>query len=171
MSVTLTTARLVLRHPRMGDLPECAAFWASDRSHMMGGPWTPEVTERNLQEVIDLWDQNGFGLFAVTLQGIDRAVGLIGPWQPDGYPEAEIGWSLWDVAQEGQGLAFEAVTAARDWYFATTGRTTALSYTHVDNARSHRLCERLGAVHDPDAPSPSPPPERIYRHFAGGVRA
>ncbi len=167
--VTLTTQRLVLRRPSMGDLPECAAFWASARSHMMGGPWTPEVTAANLAEVIGLWDKCGFSLFTVTLKGSDRAAGLVGPWQPEGFPEAELGWSLWDQALEGTGLAFEAASAARDWFFATTGRVTLLSYTHPDNHRSHRLCERLGAVHDPDAPSPSPPPERIYRHFAKGA--
>ena len=166
MSVTLTTDRLILRRPVPGDLDACAAFWASPRCHMMGGPWTREVTKVNLDEVIGLWDRTGFGLFSVTLKGSDHAIGLMGPWQPEGYPEAELGWSLWNEALEGRGLAFEAVTAARDWFFATTGRVTALSYTHVDNHRSHRLCERLGAVHDPDAPSPSPPPERIYRHFA-----
>jgi RimJ/RimL family protein N-acetyltransferase len=165
----LTTERLILRQPRMGDLPECVAFWSSDRCHMMGGPWTAEVTATNLQEVIDLWALNGFGLFIVTLKGSDRAVGLIGPWQPEDYPEPELGWSLWDAALEGRGLALEAAVAARDWFFATTGRVTAVSYTHVDNHRSHRLCERMGAVWDPLAPSPSPPPERIYRHFAKGV--
>jgi len=165
----LTTQRLILRKPRMGDLAECVAFWSSGRSHMMGGPWTPEVTQVNLQQVIDLWPHNGFGLFSVTLQGSDRAVGLIGPWQPEGYPEPELGWSLWNAALEGQGLALEAATAARDWFFATTGRATAVSYTHVDNHRSHRLCERMGAVWDPQAASPSPPPERIYRHFPKGV--
>ena len=163
----LTTERLILRQPRMSDLPECVAFWSSDRSHMMGGPWTAEVTATNLQEVIDLWALNGFGLFIVTLKGSDRAVGLIGPWQPADYPEPELGWSLWDAGLEGKGLALEAAVAARDWFFETTEYTTAVSYTHPDNHRSHRLCERLGAVHDPDALQLDPP-ERVYRHFAKG---
>ncbi len=166
--VRLETARLVLRKPSMADLPDCVAFWSSPRCHMMGGPWTPEVTEANLRDVIDQWDWRGFGLFAVTLKGSDRAVGLIGTWQPADYPEPEIGWSLWDAGLEGQGLALEAASAARDWFFAHTGQTTAVSYTNPANARSHRLCERLGAVHDPEAFSPAPP-ERIYRHFARGA--
>lgn len=162
--VVLETARLVLRRPSMRDLEACAAFWASDRSHLMGGPWTPETTEKNLAEVIDLWQARGFGLFVVTLKGSDKAVGLIGPWQPMDYPEPEIGWSLWDKALEGQGLAFEAALAARDWFFATSGHKTAVSYTNPNNARSHRLCERLGAAHDPMAVQ-LVPPEKAYRHF------
>jgi RimJ/RimL family protein N-acetyltransferase len=166
----LETKRLVLRKPHMGDLSECVAFWSSPRSHMMGGPWTAEVTATNLQEVIDLWDLRGFGLFVVTLKGSDKAVGLMGAWQPADYPEPEIGWSLWDISLEGKGLAFEAVAVARDWFFATSGQITAVSYTHPDNMRSHRLCERLGAVYDPDTVQIDPP-ERIYRHSAGGARA
>ena len=126
MTVTLTTERLVLRHPTLGDLPECVAFWSSE--------------------------------------GSDRAVGFVGPWQPVNYPEPEIGWNLWEEALEGMGLAFEAATAARDWFFATSGHSTAVSYTHPDNHRSHRLCARPGAVHDPETPQLDPP-ERIYRHF------
>ena len=163
--VRLVTDRLVLRRPTMGDLPESVAFWSSDRCRMMGGPTTPEETAKSLQKVIDLWDLRGFGLFALTLKGSDRAVGFAGPWQPVGYPEPEIGWNLWDAELEGKGLAFEAASAARDWFFATSGHTTAVSYTHPDNVRSHRLCERLGAVDDPDT-AQLDPPERIYRHHA-----
>lgn len=168
--VRLETERLILRKPRMSDLPESVAFWSSDRCRMMGGPIAPEETAKSLQKVIDLWDLRGFGLFALTLKGSDRAVGFAGPWQPVNYPEPEIGWNLWEVDLEGKGLAFEAASAARDWFFANTSHRTAVSYTHPDNTRSHRLCERLGAVHDPDALQLDPP-ERIYRHFAGAVRA
>ena len=166
MSVVLTTERLILRQPRKSDLPECVAFWSSPRCAMMGGPMTPEETAESLEKVINLWDLRGFGLFAVTLKGSDRAVGFAGPWQPVNYPEPEIGWNLWDAALESKGLAYEAASAARDWFFATSGHRTAVSYTDPDNHRSHRLCERLGAVHDPDTP-PLDPPEQIYRHFAG----
>ena len=169
MSVTLTTDRLILRQPALRDLPACAAFWASERSHMMGGPWTANETRIELADLFAQWDTHGFSLFTVTLKGADDAIGLIGPFYPDGHPEVELAWSLWDAALEGKGLALEAAMAARDWFFATSGHRTAVSYTHVDNHRSHRLCERMGAVVDPDARSSSPPPERIYRHNATGV--
>ena len=169
MSVILTTDRLILRQPALRDLPACAAFWASERSHMMGGPWTANETRIAFADLFAQWDAHGFSLFTVTLKGADDAIGLIGPFYPDGHPEVELAWSLWETSLEGQGLAFEAAMAARDWFFATSGHRTAVSYTHVDNHRSHRLCERMGAVVDPDARSSSPPPERIYRHNATGV--
>jgi chorismate mutase len=166
MTITLTTPRLILRLPKASDLPACVAFWSSERSHMMGGPWTPEKTKAEMDDLSAQWNKHGFCPFIVTLKGSDDPVGLIGPFFPDDYFEPELGWSLWDAALEGQGLALEAATAARDWFFANTTYKTAVSYTHPANHRSHRLCEKLGAVLDPDARSPYPPPEVIYRHHA-----
>jgi RimJ/RimL family protein N-acetyltransferase len=166
----LTTARLVLRRPGWRDLAAGARFWASDRSHLMGGPWTFEETRSEMQGLFDQWDRHGFSLFIVTLHGSDEGIGGIGPFFPDTHPEPELGWSLWDPAHEGQGLAFEAAVAARDWFFATTPYRTAVSYTDPQNHRSHRLCERMGAVVDPHAAHPDgDEPTQSYRHHAGAA--
>ena len=169
MRVILTTERLELRQLAPQDLPASATFWASERSRIMGGPWTAEEHLREVEEVLGQWVRHGFGLFAVTLQGSDQAIGGIGPFYPETHPEPELGWSLWDASLEGKGIAFEAATAARDWFFATTDCPSAVSYTHPDNARSHRLCERMGAVVDGLAACPYPPPVRIYRHHRSRV--
>ena len=166
MSVILTTERLVLRQPADRNLPACAAFWATGRSHMMGGPWTPEQTRVEFGDLFAQWNNHGFSLFTVTLKGADDAIGLIGPFYPHDDPEVELGWSLWDGALKGKGLAYEAAATARDWFFAATPYRTAVSYTDPDNTRSHRLCERLGGVVDDAAACPYPPPVRNYRHHA-----
>lgn len=171
MSVTLTTGRLILRQPAERDVPACAAFWAPDRSHMMGGPWTEAEHRREFDDLYAQWDKHGFSLFIVTLTGSDTAIGLIGPFYPDTHPEPELGWSLWDLALEGRGFAFEAACAARDWFFANTTHRTAVSYTSPENHRSHRLCERMGAVLAAAAACPYPPPNRIYRHITAGGSA
>lgn len=167
----ITTARLTLRKPIAADLAAAAAFWASDRSHLMGGPWTPAQTAIEMDDLHAQWDKHGFSLFTVVLNATGDAIGGIGPFFPDGYPEPELGWSLWDARYEGQGLAFEAAMAARDWFFATTSFQTAVSFTDPANARSHRLCERMGAVIDDLAACPFPPPVSIYRHIAAGSKA
>lgn len=165
----LTTDRLVLRAPRAGDFAAFAAFWTSDRTRFMGGPWTRNDAEAEFPDLSLQWDRNGFSLFAVTRRGDDRAIGLAGPFYPDGHPEPELAWNLWSAGDERQGLATEAALAARDWFFATTPYRTAVSYTHPDNTPSHRLAERLGATVDPDAPCPYAPPVRVYRHMARGA--
>lgn len=160
----LVTARLRLRKPVMADVATSYPFWSSPRSHLMGGPWTLEVLTAETKGLLDQWAKHGFSLFTVTKHGSDTGIGGIGPFYPDSHPEPELGWSLWHAGDEGQGLAHEAAAAARDWFFATSGHDTAVSYTHPENTRSHRLSKRMGATVDPDAACPYPPPVRIYRH-------
>ncbi len=166
----LVTARLRLRMPTLADIPASFRFWSSDRSHQMGGPWTMETLVAGTEGLVAQWQKHGFSLFTVTRAGSDDGIGGIGPFFPDTHPEPELGWSLWDAADEGQGLAHEAAAAARDWFFATSGYKTAVSHTDPDNHRSHRLCERLGAVIDPAAPHPyGNEPTLTFRHHAGGA--
>ena len=166
----LETARLRLRLPQMADLPASTAFWASERSHLMGGPWTAEETAAEFQGLLDQWAKHGFSLFTVTRKGSDDGIGGIGPFYPDTHPEPELGWSLWSAADEGQWLAYEAAVAARDWFFATSGHRTAVSHTDPVNHRSHRLLSRMGAVVDASAKHPyGDEPTLTFRHYAGGA--
>lgn len=164
----LTTARLTLRKPTPADHAGLTAFFMSERARFMGGPLPEEEATAELPAVLDQWNANGFGMFAVCHAGAETAIGLAGPWFPTTHPEPELGWNLWSGHHEGQGLAREAVIAARDWFFANTSYKTAVSYTHPENARSHKLAEAVGATLDPNAACPYPPPVRIYRHHAGG---
>ena len=166
----LETARLRLRLPHVGDLPASTAFWASERAHLMGGPWTAEETAAEFQGLLDQWAKHGFSLFTVTRKGSDDGIGGIGPFYPDSHPEPELGWSLWNAADEGQGLAYEAAMAARDWFFATSSHRTAVSHTDPVNHRSHRLLSRMGAVVDASAKHPSgDEPTLTFRHYAAGA--
>jgi RimJ/RimL family protein N-acetyltransferase len=160
----LATERLRLRSPQPTDLPGFTAFWTSPRTAFMGGPWSADDAAADFPDLARQWAQHGFSLFAITRAGDDHAIGLAGPFFPEGHPEPELAWNLWNVADEGQGLATEASMATRDWFFATSGHKTAVSYTHPANTASHRLAERLAATLDPDAACPYPPPVRIYRH-------
>ncbi len=90
------------------------------------------------------------------------AIGMVGCWYPDQWPEKEIGWLLWD-GFEGQGLAVEAAIAARTQCYGPFGWTTAVSYIHTDNARSIALADRLGCTHDASAVHPNPD-ALVFRH-------
>ncbi len=161
---TLETERLILRGPRMEDVPFWTAFTMTERSQYVRAP---EMTEglawRAFAHVAGMWALRGFGSFVISLKGNDAPLGMAGPWYPVGWPEQEIGWSLWHQDAEGKGYAYEAALAARSYAYDILGWDTAVSYIARGNARSIALAERLGATLDAAATGPSRD-ELVYRH-------
>ncbi|KPN64419.1 Protein N-acetyltransferase, RimJ/RimL family [Aliiroseovarius crassostreae] len=152
MNVTIETPRLVLRQPEMGDWEAFAAFLGSDRASFIGGPYSDRNAWRAFGHMAGHWALLGFGLFVGVEKSSGKPVLSAGPWKPVGWPEAEIGWSVWDPSIEGKGLAFEAALATRGWAYETLGWDTCVSYIDEDNLRSVALAKRLGCEIDPDAP-------------------
>ena len=169
MSIVLETERLFLRHPEPGDAEGFIAFAATERAAYVGGPKTRDEAWRAFAAVLGHWQMRGFGLFAVTYKNSDEPLGLIGNWYPEGWPEREVGWTLWDTAAEGQNIAHEAATAVLAHTFDTLGWTTAVSYIDHPNARSIALATRLGATPDADAQTPRDSGCLVYRHAALGT--
>ncbi len=161
----LHSSRLSLRAPVASDWPAWRDFSATDRARFVGGPVDPEKSWRAFGHFIGHWVLRGFGSFVVTLRDDAAPIGAVGPWCPEGWPECEIGWTMWDPAAEGRGYAFEAATTARAHAFVDLGWATAVSYIDPDNARSIALAERLGAVRD-DAAERQDPRDLVYRHPA-----
>lgn len=147
MIPTLTTKRLVLRAPRLDDLGAYAAFCASPRSALLGGPFPRDKSFTRLSAVIGHWTLRGFGRFMVADQATDAPLGVVGPFFPEGWPEPEIAWSVFDQA-EGRGIAHEAAQACLTYAYDTLGWATAVSLIAPDNARSAALARRLGATQD-----------------------
>lgn len=142
----LTTERLVLRAPVLADFEGFAAYQASERSRFTGGPLTRELAWRAFGHLVGHWVLRGFGPFVVTAGG--RALGAVGPFHPEGWPEPEIAWTMWDAGAEGRGHAQEAAQAARAFAYRDLGWTTAISMIDPDNARSIALARRMGCVPD-----------------------
>jgi RimJ/RimL family protein N-acetyltransferase len=71
-------------------------------------------------------------------------IGRIGPWQPEGWPGAEVGWGLLPSAW-GQGYAVEAATASIDWAFDHLGWSEVIHTIAQDNAASKAVAARLGS--------------------------
>jgi RimJ/RimL family protein N-acetyltransferase len=161
----LTTERLVLRAPRQGDFEPWAEMAASDRARFIGGPLDRTLAWRALGHLTGHWIHRGFGMFVFAAKTApDVPLGMAGPWFPEGWPEHEIGWTLWAAGAEGRGYAFEAATAARAHAFRDLGWRTAVSYIAPENARSIALALRLGAVRDETAAHPGTEPCLVYRH-------
>ncbi|MEM6972106.1 MAG: GNAT family N-acetyltransferase [Pseudomonadota bacterium] len=160
----IETERLILRAPVAGDWPFWASFFTSDRARFIGGEDNREKAWRAFGHVIGHWVLRGCGNFIITLKTDSRPVGEAGPWYPDGWPEREIGWSLWDPAIEGTGIAAEAAIATRAHAYTALGWPSAVSYVAHGNDRSARLAERLGCTLDPAAATPRGEPCHVWRH-------
>jgi RimJ/RimL family protein N-acetyltransferase len=161
---TITTDRLVLRAPELGDWEAFDAFMRSDRSVHVGGPRDDTWENwRSFNNIAGHWMLKGWGVFVVTDKATGTPMGMAGPWQPPTWPEPEIAWTLWDDATEGKGIAREAALAARTWAQAEMPDARFVSYIDPANARSAALAERLGAVLDPDA-TPLDEGDLVYRH-------
>lgn len=164
----LETARLVLRAPRPGDWPAYRDFALTDRARFVRPPeFDRERAWRMFAAMIGHWVLRGWGSFVFTRKGEDHPLGMVGPWFPEGWPEREILWMLWDDTATGKGFVTEAASATLDHAFGALNWDTAVSYIDPENAASMRVAERLGAVHDPDAPTSrlvESPTLLTYRH-------
>lgn len=139
----IETDRLSLRAATMTDFPAWVRLLVPDALGHMGGPHTDEDAWEAFCVYVAGWALHGHGLWTVTDKA-DVVVGFVLVGLEWGDAEPELGWMFLPEAR-GQGLATEAVRAARDWAFGDGGFTTLVSYVHPDNAGSIALANRLEA--------------------------
>jgi RimJ/RimL family protein N-acetyltransferase len=146
---TLRTERLVLRAFRASDIDAWAAMEANPevRRYRGNNPRTRNEAWTAMATNLGQWALLGYGVFALERVCDGAFIGSCGVNHPEDWPEAELAYAL---AQEhwGQGLAAEAVAAAREWAFASHGFSRLASFILPDNSRSIRVAEKLGATRE-----------------------
>jgi ribosomal-protein-alanine N-acetyltransferase len=149
----MRTARLVLRAWRDDDRAPFAALNA-DPEVMAHFPSTLSraASDRLVDAIVEAWQTNDIGLWAVEVADADRFVGFVGLSRPSFEahftPAVEVGWRLAREAW-GHGYATEAARAAVAFGFDRVGLHEIVSFTVPGNERSRRVMERLGMAHDP----------------------
>jgi RimJ/RimL family protein N-acetyltransferase len=143
----LETERLILRGFQPGDFEPFADFYASEASHFVGGPQERPLAWRRVASYAGGWALCGFGKFLVQEKASGRAVGIVGPWYPDGWPEPEIGWTILPEFQR-RGYAMEAALCSLNYAYDKLGWATAMSAIFPGNEPSIKMAERLGAKRD-----------------------
>jgi RimJ/RimL family protein N-acetyltransferase len=154
----IETERLILREFRAGDLDAHAATLGDEEvmRHIGGKPFNREDSWRRLLSGGGMWSLIGMGPWAVEQKGDGQMIGHCGFFQfertmtPSILGEPEMGW-IFDRSVHGQGIAFEACSAALEW---ADGAIEAQSYPAIidlDNVPSIKLAERLGFVRLGDA--------------------
>jgi len=154
----ISTARLTLHPPVETNWPGYRGFLMGPRARFFGAPKNEACAREIFEAQRDHWNK-GFGPFVVHLRAPVRPVGVVGVGQPEGIPEPELAWSIWEDADEGKGFAFEAAIAAREAYFTVRPTDRLVSYIDPENTRSVALAQRLGCAADQTTPAP----------FEGGV--
>jgi RimJ/RimL family protein N-acetyltransferase len=158
----LDTPRLTLRAPKMADLATLTAFYATTRSHMVGGPHDATGAFNKIAARIGHWALRGYGLWHVDARDNGDFLGWVGVMNPTGWHEPELGWTLFAHA-EGKGFAYEAASAARAFAARHLKLDRPISYIRADNDRSLALAKRLGASFETEGTVMNTPCQ-IWRH-------
>lgn len=164
---TLTTERLTLRMPKLADFEYWADFFASDRSAYEGGPHNRIDAWHVWAADVALWHLKGFGGFGMESRETGAYLGEVGIYQPEGFPEPELGWFVVPEA-EGKGYAAEAAKAVMAWARKTYGWDRIVNIIDPGNDRSIALGLRLGGVIDPDIAG-TDPGDVVIRHDLRGL--
>ena len=155
----LETERLLLRLPRIEDFERFAEMFADESSHHIGGPLHRHEAWRRFLQMPGAWVLQGYAMFSVVEKATGNWVGHAGPWQPDGWPGTEVGYTFHPDAR-GKGYATEACTAAMDYAFEVLGWTDVIHSIAPTNAASQAVAMRLGSRNR--GPGKLPPPLDVH---------
>lgn len=147
----VATERLILRRWCDEDAPALAAINADAevmRYIGSGRPLGRALSDELLARFEREWEERGFGLWVVEeVDAPGRLLGFCGltvpMFLPEVLPAVEVGWRLARDAW-GRGIATEAARAAVAYGFGELGMREIIAIVHPDNARSLRVCEKLG---------------------------
>lgn len=141
----LTTERLLLRMLEEADFEEYAAIHTdaevtrfTTRTHL-----DRMETWRHLAMIVGHWHLRGFGMWGVFERGSGALVGRVGFYQPDGWPDFELGWTMGRLSW-GKGYAPEAARACLDYAFEVMKRDHVISLIDPANVSSIRVAEKIG---------------------------
>lgn len=144
-ALRLETDRLILRPPQLEDFERWAEFAADpEAQRFLGGVQPRSVAWRSMMTMAGAWSLTGFAMFSVIEKASGRWIGRLGPWQPEGWPGTEVGWSLHPDAW-GRGYASEGAAAAIDYAFEVLGWSDVIHCIDPQNRSSQRVAERLGS--------------------------
>ena len=148
---TLTTERLTLRPFVDEDLDAWAAIVGDpETARHIGGVRSRAQAWERLAMYHGHWVLRGYGQWAVVVRDSGRLIGRAGLWNPEGWPELEVGWTL-ARSEWGRGYATEAGRAAIEWGRSVLGLTRIASVISPGNERSIAVAERLGMSFDRNA--------------------
>jgi RimJ/RimL family protein N-acetyltransferase len=152
-STMLTTERLELRPPQVGDLAGLIELVAHEDTRRFLGPTLPDAksqAERLLRNA-GSWALYGYGTFMVRRRGEEQLIGSCGifhSWRGFGQGMDDVAEAGWIIHRDawGHGVAGEAMRAVIDWFDNAHGPRRIACMIEEGNAASERVAAGLGFV-------------------------
>jgi RimJ/RimL family protein N-acetyltransferase len=143
----MDTDRLTLRLWQPEDFEDFAAMSAEPEVMKFialdGKPAPRFLAWQGFCALVGHWELRGFGMFVVIERATGEFVGRVGPWDPEGWPGFEVGWTIrkkfW-----GRGYATEAAHRCIEYVFTDLDRPHLISLIDAANIASIRVAERVG---------------------------
>jgi RimJ/RimL family protein N-acetyltransferase len=145
----LRTRRLLLREYRESDFDAFAAHCADPEAMALWGVLDRRSARRTFAGNMGEWMLRGAGWWAVELCASGTAVGAVGAFFREGWPEMELGWNTFR-AYWGQGIATEAATEVIRYAFDARKESRVTALIDALNTRSIRVATRLGMTFEHD---------------------
>lgn len=152
--IVAETKRLQLRQFHIADGAAMDRVFGNAEVMRYGrGPQTAEWVRTWLQNRATIYQQRGFGLWAVIERETEHTIGYCGLSHFDdiaGQAETEIGYRL-ARSSWGRGYATEAACAVRDYGFRTLGLSRLIAIIDPRNTASAKVAEKTGLQFEKDA--------------------
>ena len=119
---------------------------AENVRYIGGKVMSPPQAWRAMAMLMGHWEIRGYGFFSCIEKSSGEHIGRVGPWNPQGWPEPEVGWTL-HPEFHGKGYASEAGRASIDYVFRELGWPKVIHVIEHGNTNSVAVAERLGSRH------------------------
>ena len=146
--MNLETERLILRRIDPDrDFDAWAESMADEATVRYLGtkPMSRAEAWRNMAQVIGHWEIRGYGFFSLESKETGEWVGRVGPWNPEGWPAPEVGWTI-SPQHLRKGYATEAGRASIDYAFNTLGWNSVIHVILEGNEASMAVARKLGST-------------------------
>ena len=143
----IETERLILRRidPERDFEPWAKAMANEETVRYLGTkPMSRPEAWRSMAVVMGHWEIRGYGFFSLELKATGEWVGRVGPWNPEGWPAPEVGWTI-SPDHLRRGYATEAAQASLRYVFEDLGWTDVIHVILPGNVGSIGVAEKIGS--------------------------
>ena len=147
----IETARLYLRQFTLDDLDDLSRIYSDPETmKYLTGVRTREATETAIHAMLQRWEQNNFGMWALVHKIDCKMIGRCGLAFLDKTPEVELGYAI-DKVYWNQGLVTEASFASLNYGFEILQLERIVAIARPENIASQRVMQKVGMKYEKNA--------------------